>query len=86
MSLSMHVLFVCVFLTSGMQFLCGLVVRRGAHTTRAGGPIFSKDAKFLHFGAVGFRKFVAHDQCLLYLKKIVKCLSIICLRELLAVH
>ena len=47
---------------------------------------FSKDAKFLHFGAVGFRKFVAHDQCPLYLKKIVKCLSIECLRELLAVH
>lgn len=48
--------------------------------------VFSKDAKFLNLGAVGYRKFVAHDQCPLYLKKIVKCLSIECLRELLAVH
>ena len=80
MSLSMHVLFVCVFLPSSTQFLCGPVVRRGAHTSRTEG------SKILHFGAVGFRKFVGHDQCPLYLKKIVKCLSIEYLRELLAVH
>ena len=56
MSLSIYVLFVCVFLPSRTQFLCGLVVRRGAYTTRIEG------SEVLHVGAVGFRKFVAHDQ------------------------